>query len=406
MTSINHGDSIVLKASPLHIQGFTSYVKTFYNLMCLHWQREIERPDDALVFIVGDRTRAGQPIKTNEVVNLVTEEGKGPLLLGNNIYYNESWTQQASTSFQIVFTCDGIPDGTPLQATMPYWINFASHRWASWGLPSSGMMLNLVIDFNAHKTCFMLEQVQKASCVSISPALTSIIESGANPMNIPIPESVYYTIDDCCSEYTDSTVDFINQNKLPVLWFINGSASSMTPALRKSLENICASPYCMVGIHTWDHRNMSSQLSLAEVNQQIADTIKLVEDAHRAVGKKWDYARLFRFPFTDPGRGLKYQELQQVLRNFSFVRHEPIQTCLFRNGLDISGLFIEDGLYKTSSKREFMDHLKERFTMFQTNFSAFFNKTLVFGTHDTKHCVTTLKFMMDNGVKFLDPRVL
>lgn len=403
--TINHGDTIAIKGSPLNIKGFTSYVKNYFNLMCLHWQPETARPSDALNFIVGDRSKIGKPILTGEPVNLVSAEGNGPVLYGDNIGYGQKWSQAAVGQSYIVFSCDGVPDGTAVtESPQPYWINFYTKSGShAWGLTPNTGMTNLVQSFNCHMTVFMLDLVKKA-VADTNLNSQSTTTGGANPTGMPLPKRVYYTIDDCCSEYTDSIVDYINSKSLPVIWFVNGGASSMTPKAKLSLQKICASPNCIVAIHTWDHRNMATQLQLWEVKQQIADTIKLVEEAHAAVGKKWEGPKLFRFPFTDAGQGTKYYELQQVLKDFGFQRHEDMQKYLFGKGIDNSGLFLQDGNYKTSNSADFMKHVDDSFRMFDKDFSIFFKDTLVFGTHDTKHSVEMLKFLVDNEVPFVDPR--
>ena len=273
--SVKHGDKIVLKGSPLHISGFTSYVKTFYNLLCLGWKLEIIKPDDAIVFVIGNIKRLGQPIKTGEPVTIVTESGFSPVLFGENIYYIEGWVQPAENNINIVFTCDGVLPNTPLAYAMPYWISFIHmNGMVSWGLPKSPM-LNLIHSFTSYKTMFWLENVGVACNDQTGTVDNTTIET--NPMNLPLPKKVYYTIDDCCSAYTDATVDYIDKHKLPVIWFVNGVSSSHTPNAYKSLQKICASPNCIVGIHTWDHRNMATQLSIGEVYKQLSDTITLVE---------------------------------------------------------------------------------------------------------------------------------
>ena len=149
---------------------------------------------------------------------------------------------------------------------------------------------------------------------------------------------------------------------------------------------------------------MATQLSSGEVYKQLSDTIALVEKAHASIGKTWTDPRLFRFPYTDAGQGLKYEELQQILRNFKFIRHEAIQRCIYGKGIGISGLFVEDGKYKNSSTAEFNKHLDVQYNMFNDTFPSIYRNTTVLGTHDTKHSITMLELLRVNGVVFLDPR--
>lgn len=401
--SIKHGDTIVLRGSPLYIKGFTSYVKMYANWLVIHWANEKNRPNDALEFIVGDKKKIGQPILTGEPVNLISVDGKGPVLNSEMIYQQEKWSQHSVNKFKIVFSCDGIKDGTKVYYSNPYWIAF-EHSFIKWGVENG--MYNLVEKYGSKPIVFMMEKIEKiinSGGDGISLYTPNFL-SNPNPKNTPLPKKVYYTIDDSCSEYTGDIVEYVDKHSLPVIWFING-LHSCSPHNFESLKKICASPNCTVAIHTWDHANMA-KMPIYKMSQQIAMTIALVERAHTEIGKKWEGLRLFRYPFTDDGMSQgndKYEEMQQVLETFRFNRHEDIQKSIFGRGVHISGLFIEDGLYKTSSKEEFEKHLDERFRFFNSTFNIMFKDTLVFGTHDTKHSVTTLKFLVENGVEFIDP---
>lgn len=387
--SLRHGDWVTIQVQPLKIAGFASFLRSWNSSVPYqHFQTEHSPNDkDSLQVRLGDVSKTGQILTVGEPFFLTTRDGLSPVSWGGNVILTHRWDQQPSPP--VVVSANGVPNGSAIQNKNAYWLSFYGHHFQKWGIPSSGPFWNIINRLKNKKEAFFY--FFKESHHTPTP------QSPQSQSNV-FPKNVYLTIDDCSSPYTVSIVDRINRDKIPSLWFVNGKHCEQYP---EGLDAICRSEWCTVGIHTYDHRNMT-QMSFEEVRTQIARTIKLVEDAHFRVGKKWDGPRYFRFPYTDRGQdAVKRAQLQGILQEFNFVRHPGIHKAIHDDkNIDIAGPFIEDGLYKNKSRNEFEEHVKERMEFFNKEFPIFF-EPLVLGSHDTVHSVTLIELLQRNNVKFL-----
>lgn len=107
----------------------------------------------------------------------------------------------------------------------------------------------------------------------------------------------YLTIDDSPSERMEDLVGFLEARKVPALFFVRGDALERNPApvIRAIQKGF------LIGNHTYSHRR-ASELSLAEVQEDIARCEALIERAYRAAGCIQPH-KTFRFSYLDRGAG-------------------------------------------------------------------------------------------------------
>ena len=381
---------------------FKGYLKNFFDHLCMDWQDANRK--DALKFVAGDWSKRGEPLCTGDAFHLVADnwvECAIPKADGN-IQWGSAGSRVGQSRPPLTFTSDFLKPGTPLITNQIYWAQFAgddpSQRWCTprgqyFVQRGSAGKFPIVVEF---ERVYPDPSPSATSSPTTDLALTQVVDT-----SFEVPTSVYLTVDDSCGPYTPDLVNYIDQQGIKCVFFINGSYSQK---YMEGLRAVCRSPNICVGIHTWSHLNMNTQLTIEQARKEIARTIALVEQAHRDVGKVWPQKpRLFRFPFTDGGQGYKAIQLQQILAEFGFHEHRAMQQCIGGKGRALSGFFLQDGLYKDKSEAEFMQHVKESFELFRTFPPQMWSPTLLLGTHDLVHEVALLKFLVARGVRFIDP---
>jgi len=399
-----NGSTIKLSVTPLNIPTHKGYLKSSFNSVCMDWKSN--NTTDALEWILGDWKKGQTQIHVNEPVQLISKDWLKcaiPQPTGF-VEYGDAWSRPGMARPNIIFRRNGVENmTTPVCNGECYWIEFEGNS-TRWGTPNNLYYISTGTD-NVYPVLCFPELVQPMPTVSTNTVVPVVVQV-PKPSQVyvdtsfPVPKQLYLTVDDSCSVHTLELVNYINAQKIPCVFFMNGSNSQKYP---DALKAIVSSPYITVGVHTWSHANMNNQLTPDQVRKEIKDTITLIENAFVSVGKKWPLSpRLFRFPFTDGGSGYKAMQLQGILQEFGFQEHKAMQKAIYGTGLGINGLFLQDGLFVNKSTTEFMAHVKESFLMFKNTFPAMF-EPMVLGSHDLIHETTLLKFLVARNVQFLDP---
>lgn len=117
----------------------------------------------------------------------------------------------------------------------------------------------------------------------------------------------YLTIDDSPTRHTDDLTDFLVNENIPAVLFCIGSAYKDLHLDCEGIEQN-AGPILnaihkgfVIGNHTYTHRR-ASELSYAEVIDEIEKTENLIEQLYREAGKIRP-VKLIRFPHLDRGTG-------------------------------------------------------------------------------------------------------
>lgn len=117
----------------------------------------------------------------------------------------------------------------------------------------------------------------------------------------------YMTIDDSPTHHTDELTDYLVRKNVPAVLFCIGSAykdmhlscegmeQNPEPVLRAIEKGF------VIGNHTYTHRR-SSEMSFAEVIEEIEKTEAIIDDLYRRAGKTRTH-KLLRFPHIDRGAG-------------------------------------------------------------------------------------------------------
>lgn len=135
----------------------------------------------------------------------------------------------------------------------------------------------------------------------------------------------YLTIDDSPSPQTDGLTDYLREKNIPAILFCRGDrlAENPEPAARAAEKGF------VLANHAYSHRR-ASQLSFAEMAEEIEKTERLIEAAYQKAGKARQ-GKHFRFPHMDRGCGgwiVDYNALPESSRD-TVIR-------LFGEGLNIS----------------------------------------------------------------------
>jgi hypothetical protein len=410
---ICHGDSITIRATV--VGSNTSFaVKRFGITPTVMMVSDIHDPSiskDSECFVVGDQKKIGQPVNLGESVTLVSSPGYVPHFYdekSGSIILTQGWGQFGMSGTHckiagtpVVFTCGYHAVGTPIHNTLPYFIHFDGRSHRKWGI-NENLGYRAIVD-TPTKWCSFTVQKITSGTLAAAPK---------TPKKIFVPPKLYYTVDDSCSKYTQGIIDYINKEKIPVVFFINASHSE--GEYYNALKSIASSPYATMAVHTYDHANMA-HLTISESSNQIKTCMDLGHKAHLDQGLTWEPPYFFRFPFCDDGRNEidsstgkktmnKYWAMQDMLKGFKFSRHERMQNSVFDSDIDMCGPFLNDGDQDDQTEVEFLKECQESFKYFYDNFPSMWNNESVIGTHDGKHTVTLLKTLKTQGVEFLDPQ--
>lgn len=108
---------------------------------------------------------------------------------------------------------------------------------------------------------------------------------------------IYLTIDDSPSSHSDELTDFLVQNDVPAILFCRGDllAEHPAPIIRAAEKGF------VIANHAFSHQR-ASQMSFADIVQDIEKTQSLIEKLYRATGQVQD-RKHFRFPHMDRGCG-------------------------------------------------------------------------------------------------------
>lgn len=446
---LGHGDRVRILCIPGNATTHQGYMCNEYGFLCM--DDTYRNREHALVWRIGNIEKKGKALRVHEGFSAITDDGKlgvipeenpiGKLLRLCDIHSRVGEKRPLWKCFH-----SDLPEGSILQTGMWYFLQF-DDEYQFWGTRPNLFFLDrepqfgVFFQFELHEDNIGTLPVQildapqhpVIACDPYGPLIsipTSTLDSDhtnngqtsdnpgtmvvtTNPpqqipshhpqwwYDIPLPTCIHLTIDDSCSVYTDALVDYLNAQQIHCTMFLNGSQCQKH---WQSLLKIVQSPYITAGIHTWDHQSMRT-MPYEESRQQIVRTMQLVSSAHAIVGKVWPQSpRLFRFPFTDAGqRPVQFARLQSMLRELGFQAHRGMQQSLhYHDGIDIPGPFLNDGAYENSTFDEYMIHVRDRMQMFQREWPAMWNN-MVLGTHDLRHEVRFLQFLVARGVIFLNP---
>ena len=145
---------------------------------------------------------------------------------------------------------------------------------------------------------------------------------------------IMLTVDDNPQIVTRSVVDYLKENKIPAVLFIEGARAekdrdSVLYAIRNGF---------IIGNHSYSHP-FFSKLTYDECVEEIEKTEEIIEDIYKEAGVKRP-VKLFRFPFIDKGydRSEEHkQKLQEYLRANGFSKFDCSEIKApgyFRNGWD------------------------------------------------------------------------
>jgi peptidoglycan/xylan/chitin deacetylase (PgdA/CDA1 family) len=112
----------------------------------------------------------------------------------------------------------------------------------------------------------------------------------------------YLTIDDGPSERFTDLVNFLNARKIPAVFFNRGDCMDERPgpvmdAIQKGF---------IIANHSYSHQR-ASKISLAEMQNEITRTDKIIDDLYQRAGVKRP-GKYFRFPYMDRGMGAAFDE--------------------------------------------------------------------------------------------------
>ncbi len=120
-------------------------------------------------------------------------------------------------------------------------------------------------------------------------------------------KQAYLTIDDSPTKHTNDFVDWLAARDIPAVFFCIGSSYTDLGIPCEGMEQRPApilkaiSHGYIIGNHTYTHPRFSD-LSLAEMKEQVLKTEKIIETLYRQAGKSRSH-KLFRFRDLDRGCG-------------------------------------------------------------------------------------------------------
>lgn len=135
-------------------------------------------------------------------------------------------------------------------------------------------------------------------------------------------KKIILTIDDAPSANLDEKLDLLDELGINAVWFVlgknvEGRKASLLRAIKRG---------DILGNHSWTHP-FYSQISVRVGKAEILQTEELLNSLYEEVGVERP-AKIFRFPYGDPGAGKESKQLQR--RKWSLKYHR-LQKFLAQN---------------------------------------------------------------------------
>lgn len=416
-----YGDTVLLKASPTKLPGFTSHVRQYGDMPVVHFVAETSAPAEALRFTLVSPDNSSGVIRTGDPVVLRCDQLTVSVLSDSRLVTKVKHPTSTSSD-HFMFCADHLPTGVTLTEGQVLYLTKHLEPWSKVGLPSNGPFWNLVINWDAlYPTVFSLSlvspmpatQVDTISFLSSSQwTLDTVSGSSESTTSSPsatlpliidppthAPKEIMLTIDDfgvTSEDYLKSVIDYLDTHQLPSLWFANGTAASHNP---EAVKHVIRSRYAEIGIHTYTHANMGV-LGVPAATKEIADCLRVMKALHSECGKPNWYPRFFRFPFLDDGgsQGPWVQAgLQGMLRTFGFQPSKIAQQTMpyTAHTIDVDGVFLNDGPFKEPSRSdtEFDAFLHRSFAELGTSMPTLFLRRCILGCHDHWKLLRLIRFL-------------
>ena len=214
---LKYGDKIALRINPFHIHGFVSWAKRYNNFVMMDWHYAKPNSKDALEFTISGKPN-GQNVNYGDSVILRLDSGETLGLVNNFIQLISEWSQTGHSNIKkIIFTTDGIQNGTPLLNNALVWMSFSDTSWMKIGVHKDEWFWPLKSHSDVHMCAVNLVRTKEYK--EVITHIPNRITVEENEEYWPVPESCYFTIDIDAPGYAKEIVKFITDNKLPVFIF-------------------------------------------------------------------------------------------------------------------------------------------------------------------------------------------
>lgn len=383
MSFVYHGDKIVLRGT--YMNGNSGLVKKHEWIAYISWNPN-ENIEEGIEFIIGDKSRKGDIIKVDEPVLL---EYNGKKLVGKSLLGYSLLTSRDGDG-KVIFRST-VKGG--LRTDRVYTLFYGKKRI---GRNNHDMFSGLDLSEDSWSLLFGIEKTEQ-----------TILEPP--PAEIKKKIKGVMLVDDGPSKWSVKWLRWCEKNNCHFGMMLNGLQASKYPEL---VDEFTKSPVCTWGVHTKTHKNAVTQLSVDEFREEILYTLDQIKASYKRCNMEYKPVKLYRFPYTDSGSGLKHQELQGVLQEFGFDVTPDIRKAQWESKRrDCVGIFVNDSKYQGNMwqnpppDKSIGDYIEYMENMYNEIKGVYDSKWIylgieLFGCHCGSMTIETFKFWMSKGFSF------